>query len=96
MNMINRKREELEEQQLHLNVGLKKIHETEEQVTALQGSLREKGKELEEKNALANEKLKQMVHDQQEAEVKQQEALKLRAELEERDKVPRIHAMMFF
>jgi hypothetical protein len=51
----------LEEQQLHLNIGLQKIRETVEQVEELQRSLSIKRNELEEKNNLANAKLKQMV-----------------------------------
>lgn len=59
--MYQEKRTELEEQQLHLNVGLNKIRETEEQVKELQKSLSLKSQELEAKNAAANAKLKQMV-----------------------------------
>lgn len=61
MKLFNEKREDLEEQQLHLNVGLQKIRETVEQVEELQKSLSVKRNELEEKNNLANAKLKQMV-----------------------------------
>ena len=68
--MYNEKRSDLEEQQLHLNVGLQKIRETVDQVEELQASLSIKKNELEQKNALANQKLKQMVQDQQEAEQK--------------------------
>ena len=39
MKLYNEKRSELEEQQLHLNVGLKKIAETVEQVEDMQKSL---------------------------------------------------------
>lgn len=59
--MYNEKRSDLEEQQLHLNIGLQKIRETVEQVEELQRSLSIKRNELEEKNNLANAKLKQMV-----------------------------------
>ena len=51
----------MEEQQLHLNIGLNKIRETVQQVEDLQKSLSLKSEELEAKNALANQKLKQMV-----------------------------------
>ncbi|XP_061172861.1 cytoplasmic dynein 1 heavy chain 1-like isoform X1 [Saccostrea echinata] len=68
--LYNEKRSDLEEQQLHLNIGLQKIKETVEQVEELQKSLSVKRLELEEKNAAANAKLKQMVKDQQEAEAK--------------------------
>ena len=61
MNLFNEKRADLEEQQLHLNVGLQKIRETVEQVEELQKSLSIKRNELEEKNNMANAKLKQMV-----------------------------------
>lgn len=67
---------ELEEEQLHLNVGLTKIRETVEQVEELQKSLASKSNELEVKNQAANAKLKEMLKDQQEAErekVKSQE-----------------------
>ena len=70
MKLYNEKRSDLEEQQLHLNVGLQKIRETVDQVEELQGSLSIKKNELEQKNTLANQKLKQMVKDQQEAEKK--------------------------
>lgn len=59
--LYNEKRSDLEEQQLHLNIGLQKIKETVEQVEELQKSLSVKRLELEDKNAAANAKLKQMV-----------------------------------
>jgi dynein heavy chain 1 len=61
---------ELEDQQVHLNIGLAKIKETVEQVEELQKSLAVKRAELEKKNNEANLKLKQMMSDQQEAEKK--------------------------
>jgi len=61
VKLHNEKRSDLEEQQHHLNIGLRKIHETVEQVEELQCSLSIKRNELEEKNNLANAKLKQMV-----------------------------------
>ena len=61
MKLYNEKRTGLEEQQLHLNIGLQKIRETVDQVEELQASLSIKKNELEQKNALANQKLKQMV-----------------------------------
>jgi len=61
VKLYNEKRSDLEEQQHHLNIGLRKIHETVEQVEELQCSLSIKRNELEEKNNLANAKLKQMV-----------------------------------
>ena len=64
MKLFNEKRSDLEEQQLHLNVGLQKIRETVDQVEDLQKSLSIKRNELEEKNNMANAKLKQMVSDE--------------------------------
>ncbi|KAK8783262.1 hypothetical protein V5799_015396, partial [Amblyomma americanum] len=60
VKLFNEKRSELEEQQLHLNVGLQKIRETVEQVEELQKSLALKSRELEAKNQAANAKLKEM------------------------------------
>ncbi|XP_050421392.1 dynein heavy chain, cytoplasmic isoform X3 [Adelges cooleyi] len=62
------KRAELEEQQLHLNVGLSKIAETVEQVEEMQKSLAVKSIELNAKNEAANAKLQQMFKEQHEAE----------------------------
>jgi dynein heavy chain 1, cytosolic len=59
VKLFNEKRSDLEEQQLHLNIGLQKIRETVEQVEELQRSWSIKRNELEDKNNLA--KLKQMV-----------------------------------
>ena len=61
VKLYNEKRRDLEEQQLHLNVGLQKIRETVDQVEELQASLSIKKAELQQKNDLANQKLKQMV-----------------------------------
>lgn len=73
VTLVLEKRTELEEQQLHLNVGLGKLRETQTQVATLQESLAVKNAELEKKQAEANVKLKIMVEDQQKAEVKQKE-----------------------
>ena len=48
----NEKRQDLEEQQLHLSIGLQKIRETVEQVEELQASLSIKKNELEQRNTL--------------------------------------------
>ena len=52
VKLYNEKRQDLEEQQLHLNVGLQKIRETVEQVEELQTSLSIKKNELEQRNTL--------------------------------------------
>ena len=46
VKLYNEKRQNLEEQQLHLNVGLQKIRETVEQVEELQASLSIKKNDL--------------------------------------------------
>ena len=52
VKLYNEKRQDLEEQQLHLSVGLQKIRETMEQVEELQASLSIKKNELEQRNTL--------------------------------------------
>jgi dynein heavy chain 1, cytosolic len=86
VNLYGEKKSELEEQQLHLNIGLDKIHDTEEEVKKLQGSLSEKSKELFAKEKQANEKLVLMVSEQQQAEQKRESALTMTKELQVKDK----------
>ncbi|KAI9105868.1 dynein heavy chain [Phlyctochytrium arcticum] len=94
VRLFNEKREDLEERQRHLNVGLEKLHETVVKVEELRKSLAVKRTELEAKNREANEKLKRMVADQQEAEQKKHTSLEIQQsiaqqnqEIEERRKV---------
>lgn len=86
VNLSNEKREELEEQQRHLNVGLDKLRDTVVQVEELRKSLAVKRTQLEAKNAEANEKLKRMVADQQEAEQKKAASIEIQAALEKQEK----------
>lgn len=81
MKLSAEKRADLEEQQLHLNNGLKKIEQTVDQVEVMQKSLTNKRQELENMNEAANAKLKQMVQDQQEAEQKKTTGQALKEEL---------------
>lgn len=83
VKLHNEKRSDLEEQQLHLNVGLSKIAETVEQVEEMQKSLAVKSQELQAKNEAANAKLKQMVKDQQEAEKKKVQSQEIQQQLAE-------------
>lgn len=87
VKLFNEKRSELEEQQLHLNVGLQKIRETVEQVEELQKSLALKSRELEAKNQAANAKLKEMLKDQQEAEKKKMQSHEIQAQLRKQEEV---------
>ena len=77
VKLYNEKRSGLEEEQLHINVGLNKIAETVAQVEEMQKSLAVKSAELESKNIEANDKLKQMVKDQQEAEKQKQQSIEI-------------------
>lgn len=83
VKLYNEKRSDLEEQQLHLNVGLSKIAETVEQVEEMQKSLAVKSQELHAKNEAANAKLRQMVKDQQEAEKKKVQSQEIQQQLAE-------------
>ncbi|KAL3119190.1 hypothetical protein niasHT_003477 [Heterodera trifolii] len=62
------KRDELADEQIHLNNGLRKINETEQQVKELQKSLNEKELDLRKKQGEANAKSQLMLGDQREAE----------------------------
>jgi len=76
------KRDDLEEQQRHLNVGLDKLKDTVEKVSELRKSLAEKKQQLERKSAEANEKLQRMVADQQETEKKRAASLEVQKALD--------------
>ncbi|XP_040576126.1 dynein heavy chain, cytoplasmic [Lepeophtheirus salmonis] len=82
VKLYGEKRAALEEEQLHLNVGLSKIAETVEQVEEMQKSLAVKSAELQTKNEAANAKLKQMVKDQQEAEKQKSQSQEIQKVLE--------------
>jgi dynein heavy chain 1 len=86
VRLYNEKRDELEEQQRHLHVGLDKLRDTVTQVEDLRKSLAVKRTQLEAKNKEANEKLRQMVRDQQDAEQKKAASIEIQAALVEQDK----------
>jgi len=79
---LNTRREEVEDQQLHVNAGLAKLKQTQENVAELKGALGAKTAELREKETLANTKLQQMVADQNIAEKRKEEAEKMSVEVE--------------
>ncbi|KAI9842610.1 MAG: hypothetical protein M1837_007048 [Sclerophora amabilis] len=85
VNLYNEKREDLEEQQRHLNVGLEKLRDTVDKVRDLRISLAEKKTQLEKKDAEANEKLQRMVADQREAEQRKATSLEIQAALEKQE-----------
>ncbi|KAF2719116.1 hypothetical protein K431DRAFT_286998 [Polychaeton citri CBS 116435] len=86
VKLYNEKRDDLEEQQRHLNVGLDKLRETVQKVSDLKKSLAEKKAELEAKDKQAGEKLQRMVADQQEAEQRRAASLEIQAALEKQEK----------
>lgn len=85
VRLYNEKRNELEEQQRHLNVGLDKLRDTVSQVEQLRKSLAIKRTQLEAKDAEANDKLRRMVTDQQEAEQKKASSIEIQAALARQD-----------
>eukprot|EP00928_Gymnodinium_smaydae_P025254 TRINITY_DN20180_c0_g1_i4.p1 TRINITY_DN20180_c0_g1~~TRINITY_DN20180_c0_g1_i4.p1 ORF type:complete len:4280 (-),score=1133.62 TRINITY_DN20180_c0_g1_i4:296-13135(-) len=87
LDILGEKREEVLEQQQHIDGGLKKLRETEDQVTELQGGLAVYEQELVEKNKNAEEKMSQMVKGQAEAEEKKVAAQKMSGELEAQSSV---------
>ena len=81
VKLYNEKREDLEEQQRHLNIGLEKLKDTVDKVRDLRISLADKQDKLGKKSAEANEKLQRMVADQQETEKKRAASLQVQAAL---------------
>ncbi|KAF2103413.1 dynein heavy chain [Rhizodiscina lignyota] len=85
VKLYHEKREDLEEQQRHLNVGLDKLRETVDKVSDLRKSLAAKQGQLEKKDAEANEKLQRMIADQREAEQRKSASLEIQAALEKQE-----------
>lgn len=85
VRLFNEKREDLEEQQRHLNVGLEKLRDTVDKVRDLRASLAQKKGQLEKKDSEANEKLQRMVADQREAESRKATSLKIQANLDKQE-----------
>ncbi|KIW34320.1 uncharacterized protein PV07_01105 [Cladophialophora immunda] len=84
--LFSEKREDLEEQQRHLNVGLDKLRDTVDKVRDLRASLAQKKHQLELKDAEANEKLQRMVADQRTAESQKTTSMEIQTELEKQEK----------
>ncbi|CAI5714683.1 unnamed protein product [Hyaloperonospora brassicae] len=90
VSLYSEKRAQLEDQQLHLNVGVQKLQATHEQVAELQGQLSLKEKELRKKDIEANEKLQQMVQEQNEAQEKKRDTEALAIDLAGKDEEIRL------
>ena len=85
VRLSNEKREDLEEQQRHLNVGLEKLRDTVDKVRDLRVSLAQKKEQLEKKDAEANDKLQRMVADQREAEKRKATSLRIQVDLDKQE-----------
>ena len=85
VQLFNEKREDLEDQQRHLNVGLEKLRDTVDKVRDLRVSLAEKKRQLERKDTQANEKLQRMIADQREAEQRKATSLKIQVNLDKQE-----------
>lgn len=85
VSCLNGRREQVEDEQLHVNAGLNKLRQTQENVAELKAGLGAKTAELRQKETLANEKLQVMVAEQNEAEKRKEEAEKISAEVEKQE-----------
>ncbi|KAI7899864.1 dynein heavy chain [Cokeromyces recurvatus] len=86
VRLYNEKREDLEEQQRHLNVGLEKLKDTVIKVEELRKSLAIKENQLQLKQNQANEKISQMLADEKIAEQKKADSLQIKANLKIQNK----------
>eukprot|EP00919_Chromeraceae_sp_WS-2016_P001806 GHVR01004377.1.p1 GENE.GHVR01004377.1~~GHVR01004377.1.p1 ORF type:complete len:4168 (-),score=965.61 GHVR01004377.1:131-12634(-) len=84
VDIVAEKKTELIEQQQHLQVGLEKLKETEEQVSQLQASLAVSERELTQKKSESDDKMKLMVTEQTTAEEKKKIAEVLAKELDKK------------
>jgi len=81
ISILEEKRKEVLEQQQHIDGGLLKLKETEEQVAQLQDGLAVKEKDLSQKNKLAEDKLSQMAEGRGKAEEQQKKSMALSEQL---------------
>jgi dynein heavy chain 1 len=86
VSCLNTRRERVEDEQLHVNAGLDKLRQTQENVAELKSGLGTKTVELRKKESLANEKLQQMVADQNVAERRKVQAEKMSVEVDKQEK----------
>lgn len=85
ITLCARKRDEADERQRHVIVGLEKLQETVIQVDKMKSFLASKEKELVTKDYEARQMLNQMLVDQNEAERKQEFSIETQAELEKQE-----------
>ncbi|GAA97827.1 uncharacterized protein L969DRAFT_96169 [Mixia osmundae IAM 14324] len=82
VNLYSEKRDNLADQQQHLNVGLDKLRSTLTQVAEMRELLAITRAELKAKNEEANAKLQTMIADQREAEQQKAASITLQGQLE--------------
>jgi len=85
VSCVRKMREQVEDEQLHVNAGLTKLRQTQENVAELKVALGAKKTELRQKEKLANDKLQQMVGDQNEAEKRKDEVERTSIEVEKQN-----------
>eukprot|EP01083_Nonionella_stella_P096780 272139_1 len=81
--LFDEKRQQLEDQQKHLNTGLKALKETEEEVARRQVELDAQAKELNEQQKNAKETLEQMMVAEKDASKKRKDAIRVSGEVDE-------------
>merc|ERR1712130_629092 len=81
--LFDEKRQQLEDQQKHLNTGLKALKETEEEVARRQVELDAQSKELAEQQIKAKQTLDQMMEAEKDATKKRTEAIRVQGEVDE-------------
>jgi len=80
------KRDDLEEQQRHINVGLDKLRDTKEKVKQLNLELEQKKRQLTKKQEEAEQKLAQILKDEKEAEGKKRASEELQVALAQEER----------
>lgn len=80
------KRDELEEEQRHINVGLDKLRDTKQKVKELNIELAQKGRQLREKKQQAEEKLTSILKDEKQAEGEKRASEEAQAALAKEEK----------
>merc|ERR1712113_1269545 len=81
--LFDEKRQQLEDQQKHLNTCLKALKETEDEVAERQVELDAKSKKLNEEQKKAKETLEQMMEAEKDATKKREEAIRVQGEVDE-------------
>lgn len=87
VKLFHEKCSELQDEQLHLTVGLNRINETVEQVEEMQSSLKIKSVELEAKNKEAQSKMENIIQNREEARHRTKESEEIQKALMKQESV---------